>query len=149
MSIQAFPAQLMPGVFIDPKTGNLDVNAAKFLLALWNRTGQGTGIVPIVSKALTATGTTLAAALGLTDDWNLVATTPAASGVRILALKPGNDITVWNLGANALNVYPPDANTQIDALGNGAPFSLATGKLRVFQCWTVPPDPGRFASLGN
>jgi len=149
VSIQAFATQAFDGQLVDPKTGNLTLLGTKFLLALHNRTGQGTGIIPAVSDDLTATGTTLADALGLTADWNLVVTTPANSGVRILALKPGNDIAVWNVGANTLKVYPPDANTQIDIQALGTPFVLAAGKLRIFECWTVPPRPARFASFGN
>lgn len=148
MSIQAFATQNYDGAWVD-KGGNLTVGAARFVLALFARTGQGNGIIPLVDTELAATGATLADALGLTKDWNLIETGAANSGVRILPLKPGNDIVVWNISGSNKNIYPPDANTQIDALGNGNPFVLAPQKLRVFQCWTVPPDPGRFASFGN
>lgn len=147
MSIQAFgadgPTPQYP--LVDPQTGFLTKNGRYLLLQLWNRTGQGTGIVPKVSAALVAAGVTIADALQLTADWNWVATIAAGTGVQILPLKPGNDIEVWNAGANNLNVYPPSAAIQIDALGNGAPYVLAPGKFRAFQCWT----PTQFLSFGN
>ena len=120
-----------------------------FLRALNNRTGIGTGIVPIVSNpVLTATGSSISNALQLVADWNDVETTPAGSGVAIssqLNLQPGNDIWVFNGGVNNLNVYPPDADTQIDALGAGAPYVLVPGKLRCFMCWQAT----QFRSYGN
>jgi hypothetical protein len=109
------------------------------LQALYNRSGGQDGIVPTVSKPLTAAGTTSADALGLKDDWNNVTTTGSGSGVIIsplLDLQPGNDIWVFNGGANNLNVYPPSASVVIDAQGAGTPFVLGNGKLRCFQCWT-------------
>ena len=118
------------------------------LQAFYNRTGGQDGIIPTVSGALTATGTTLATALGLTNDWNLVMTVPANSGVIIsplLNLQPGNDIWVYNNDAANLKVYPPSATIQIDQLGAGAPFVLAAHKLRCFQCWTST----LFVSYGN
>lgn len=134
MSIQRFAHNFFAaGPFVD-KAGALTVDASRFLLALFNRTGMGTGIVPVVSDVLVATGTTAADALGLINDWNLVGTTAAGSGVKILPLKPGNDIQVFNAGANSLKVYPP-SGFQIDALGVDQPYVLAAGKLRIFECW--------------
>lgn len=146
MSIQGFPYQYRPAAkIIDPQTGALLGDGIGLILALINRTGKGTGIVPIVSAPLVAAGVSIADALTLVNDWNYVATTAAGSGVGILPLKPGNDIEVWNAGANNLNVYPPSAAAQIDALGVGSPFVLAPGKLRAFQCWTI----NQFLSFGN
>lgn len=149
MSIQSFgfdfSAQSNGLKFFDPQTGQLTRIGSYFLLALWNRTGTGTGIVPKVSDPLVAAGASIADALMLVTDWNLVGTVAAGTGVQILPLKPGNDIQVYNNGANALLIYPPDANTQIDALGNGVAFSLAPGKLRIFECWTL----NQFVTYGN
>ena len=119
-----------------------------FLQALFTRTGVGSGIVPVVSPALMATGTNIGTALQLAADWNNVTTTTAGTGVAIAALlnlQPGNDIWVVNAGANNLQVYPPNATTQIDALGNGVAYTLAAGKLRCFQCWTAT----QFYSYGS
>ena len=138
MSIQGFSYNY------DLRRKLVDQNGVPFqdgrdlLLALFNRTGAGTGIIPKVSPVpLIATGSTIADALGLVTDWNLIGIVAAGTGVAIPPLKPGNDIEVFNGGANALKVYPFSSTAQIDALGNGAAFSLAPGKLRIFQCWTL------------
>lgn len=150
MSIQAFQAQFSantPLQFIDPQTGVLTKTGQYLFLQLWNRTGQGTGIIPLVSDPLTATGATIADALQLVKDWNFFGTVVAGSGCQILPLKPGNDIQVFNGGAHAINIYPPDTASKIDALGPAAAYSLAPGKLRVFECWAI--NPGQFYSFGN
>lgn len=144
MSIQRFARNFFgAGPFVNTD-GALTVDASRFLLALFNRTGMGNGIVPVVSDLLIAAGMTAADALQLTADWNLVATVAAGSGVQILLLKPGNDIEVYNSGANNLKIYPP-TGLQIDALGVDQPYVLAAGKLRIFQCWGLT----QLYSLGN
>lgn len=149
MSIQHFQQNVFGNdVFVDKTTGKLVVNASKFLLAMQLRTGGGTGIVPKVSVPLAAAGADISTALGLKDDWNLIATGAANTGVQIsplLMLQPGNDIQVYNNSGSAKNVYPPDGQTQIDSLAPGAPFSLADKRLRVFEMWT----PSLFVSYGN
>lgn len=146
MSIQSFVWNMFakPAPFTDGK-GILTNDAFKFLLALYNRTGQGTGIVSIVSGSLVAQGIDIGTALPLVNDWNLVGFVALGSGVVISELQPGNDIEVQNSGANTLNVYPPPTGVEIDALGVGNPYPLPAGKLRVFQCWTTT----QFISLGN
>lgn len=149
MSIQKFLANFIPTAPLVDSNGIPTINYGRpFLLGLWNRTGAGTGIVPVVSDPLTATGNAIGNALQLQDDWNDVETTPAGSGVAIssaLNLQPGNNIWVFNGGVNNLNVYPPSAQAQIDALGNGAPYVLVPGKLRCFQCW----QSTQFRSYGS
>lgn len=149
MGIQHFSQQFFgPGAFVDKATGILTVNASKFLLALFNRTGAGTGIVPKVDDVLVAAGADISTALGLVKDWNLITSGAANTGVQIsplLMLQPGNDIQVYNNSGSAKNVYPPDGQTQIDSLAPGAPFSLADKRLRVFEMWT----PTLFVSYGN
>lgn len=151
MSIQAFAADFLGQQnvpIVDPQTGTLTRNGRTLLQALWSRTGQGTGIIPNVSPPLTASGSTIADALQLTTDWNYFGTIPGGTGCKILPLKPGNDIQVFN-GATpeSLSIYPPTALDQIDALGAGQPFILAPGKLRIFECWGN--SPAQFYSFGN
>lgn len=131
---------------IDLRSGIPVDDGRDFLLALFNRTGAGTGIVPKVSDPLVAAGATIIDALGLTGDWNLVATVAAGSGVQILPLKPGNDIQVYNAGLNNLSVYPPPNGSAIDALGVAAPYVLVPGKLRIFQCWSLTQF---YSTFGN
>jgi hypothetical protein len=150
VSIQKIPANFLPtGTLVNPSSGIPTTSYGwAFLNALFQRTGGGTGIVPSVSPPLTATGTTIANALQLTADWNNVTTVGTGTGVAIasgLNLQPGNDIWVFNSGANNLNVYPPSPQIIIDALGAGAPYVLVPGKLRCFQCWTAV----EFNSYGN
>lgn len=151
MSIQAFLQNFDPrNPLVDPQTGIPTTNYGRaLLLALWNRTGAGTGIVPKVTDVLndgtlTATGATQADAFAVSADWNWFGTVPAGTGALILPLKPGNDIQFYNGGANSLKVYPP-VGSQIDALAVNAPFVLAAGKLRVFECWSMT----QLFSFGN
>ena len=150
MSIQKYPAQFQPTASLVDQNGIPTTSYGRgFFLGLFNRTGQGNGIVPIVSAPLTATGSTIANALQLSADWNYVTTVGGGSGVAIssaLNLQPGNDIWVFNFGANPLKIYPPNATTIIDALAAGAPYSLANGaRSRCFQCLTAT----QFSSYGN
>lgn len=138
MTIQAFGYQFQgrKQQLFDPKTGELTQSGRYFFLALWNRTGKGTGIVPEVSPLLVATGATLATALQISFDWNYVGAVPAGSGlVAPPAMAPGQSFEVFNAGANNLNVYPPNVGIQIDALGFGAPYVLAPATLREFELW--------------
>lgn len=147
MSIQSFGTDFPKTTILLDPNGNINKTWLYTLLQLWNRTGLGTGIVPVVSDPLTATGTTLADALSLINDWNSFNNVAAGAGCVILPLKPGNDIQVYNGGANSLKIYPTTSQDQIDALGAGAPYVLASGKLRVFECWGN--SPSQFYSFGN
>jgi len=135
---------------VDPQTGIPTTSYGRgWLQAIDTRTGAGTGIVPKVSNpTVTAAGIAINDAFQLTADWNDIEGGPANSGVAIasaLDLQPGNDIWVFNGTATNKNVYPPNAQTQIDALGAGMPYVLGAGKLRCFQCWQAT----QFHSYGN
>lgn len=144
MSIQSFAYNYNPSRKLVDGNGVPFQDGRDFLLALFNRTGAGTGIIPKVTGPLIATGSTIVDSLQLGSDWNLIGTTPLNSGVQLLPLKPGNDIQVFNAGANPLNIYPP-GGSQIDALAINSPLVLLSGKLRIFECWTL----SQFFSLGN
>jgi hypothetical protein len=113
------------------------------LLALFNRSG-GADSVPLVTgmpasanqQLLVAAGTTQANALPLTDDWNYFGTVGAGLACLLLIMKPGTDQRVFNGGANPLLIFPP-SGFQIDALLVNAAFTLAPGKLRIFECWST------------
>ena len=127
-----------PAAFLTPRTtfvaldNTLTKDARYFLIALFNRTGAGTGL-PSVGNPLSAKGTTQADALILASDWNNVSTVASNSGVAIPVLAVGADCLVWNAGANALKVYPP-VGSAIDSLGPNTAYSLATGKMQWFRC---------------
>lgn len=149
MSIQAFGYHFDATRELVNDSGAPVRDGRDFLLALFNRTGGETGIVPkvndLTAQPIAAAGSTIADATQLVIDWNYVGTVAPGAGVILLPLKPGNDIEVYNGGANAVKIYPPNTQSQIDALGNGVPFVLNSGKLRIFQCWTL----SLFLSLGN
>lgn len=85
----------------------------------------------LTATGLTATGTTQADALALTAEWNEVTTTPANSGVRLNSFGKGLTSTVFNAGANPLDVYPPVGGA-IDALGTNNPYILAAGRSQTY-----------------
>ena len=92
-----------------------------------------------VADGLTATGTTSGTALQLTLSYAEVTTTPAGTGVRLplggASPLKGLEVTVWNAGANPLNVYPM-AGGQIGALGADIPDTIAAGADRTYVAIT-------------
>lgn len=85
-----------------------------------------------VANTLTAAGTTNADALGLSAEINVVTTTAASTGVRLMPVEVGSAVLVSNLGANALLVYP-GTGVQIDALtATTGGFSVPAGKSAMF-----------------
>jgi hypothetical protein len=85
---------------------------------------QALAIQGTVASGLVATGATQATALPLGADNNSFATVGAGTGAILPAMNPGDDITVYNGGANALLIYPP-VGAQIKGLGVNAGYSLA------------------------
>lgn len=135
----AKPYQYQPTQqLVSPQSGVPVRGGVDFLLALYNRTGAGTGSPNQVTQApVAAAGGTLSTATLLTADWNEVNATANNQGVQIpAAMVPGTDIVVLNTSAHTVKVYPFNAESQIDALGDGAPYSLAAGDKQTFQCWT-------------
>lgn len=133
MSVNSFPQNFPPSLakVADPD-GTFTDPWSVFLLSLWQRTGQASGIIPSVGVGLVASGNTQAGALTLTLDWNDVGTVAAGSGVLIPPLNAGQDIVIFNSGANVLSVYPPSGKA-IDALAVNAAYSLAVGKMQIFR----------------
>lgn len=82
------------------------------------------------ATSITAAGTTLATATALTATFNVVATTPASSGVTLPDVT-GTAIWIVNSGANALTVYPNSASGTINGGTAGAGVTLAvSGKMQ-------------------
>jgi len=80
---------------------------------------------------LTATGTTQTDALGLTSVFNIVGTTAASTGVRLMTSEPACEVVVKNLGANTLNVYPATGQA-INALAANAAYTISAGASATF-----------------
>jgi hypothetical protein len=99
------------------------------------------GVAGLAATGLTATGNSQATALQLaTKSHHVVSTTAASTGVILPSasqpsggLGTGDRITITNLGASALAVYPP-VGGQIMALGVNAAFSIPAGKAAEFIC---------------
>lgn len=103
---------------------------------------QAAAVQGTVAAALTATGTTQATALPLGADNNNFTTVAAGSGCILPAMNPGDDITVYNGGANALLIYPP-VGAQIKGLGANTGYSLATATP---LCYVVCISPTQYVA---
>jgi len=92
-------------------------------------TKASTAVAQSAADGLTATGTTVADALQLTSVTNRVTTTASGTGVKLFdtGTTAGYTVNVINRGANALLVYPADADDGINSLADGAGFSVAAG----------------------
>lgn len=78
---------------------------------------------------VTAAGTTQATAALIYGDNVIITTAAASSGVIIggPTFTPGDEMVIFNLGANTVLVYPPLGGI-INALSANAGFSIAAGK---------------------
>lgn len=92
--------------------------------------------------AVTGAGAAQGDAAVLDTEWAVVTVTPPGSGVMINSFGPGVASTVFNRGANALNVYPPVGGS-IDALAINAPYPLPASKMQVFS----QIGPAQWASM--
>lgn len=96
----------------------------------------GSGTSPLATQSicgsatvgLVATGTNAATALQLETSYNVVATTAASTGVKLLKTENGASMVVANNGASSLTVYPPTGST----IDGAASVAIATTKRRVF-----------------
>lgn len=94
-------------------------------------TGAGTsamsaqGINGRVATGLTAAGTSISDALDLDATVNVIATVAASSGVQLYSMIVGDEMEVYNAGANALKVYPDSASVSINQLAAGLAMSLS------------------------
>ncbi|CAB3957299.1 hypothetical protein LMG7053_05247 [Achromobacter ruhlandii] len=102
------------------------------VMASGNSAGSTGSICGGVANTLTATGTTNADALGLSAETNVVTTAATGTGVRLMPIEVVSRVTVVNLGANALLVYP-GTGVQINALtATTGGFSVPAGKVADF-----------------
>lgn len=93
-------------------------------------------IAGTVANSLTATGSTQATALALPADVNRFTTAAASTGTILPAMNPGDQVEIFNGGANALSVYPPVGGAINAVAANGA-YSVATATpYAVVRCIT-------------
>jgi hypothetical protein len=88
---------------------------------------SGTYFLNSVGNALTATGTTRTDALQLAKQVNNVTTTAAGTGVILPVGIVGMRITIFNAGANALQVYASASET-IDGVAGATGVPLTNAK---------------------
>lgn len=88
--------------------------------------GASSGLMQAFGNAvgsLVAAGTTQADALALSSAVNRVTTVAAGAGVRLPLAQPGDEVLVYNGGANTLIVYPPVGGS-INGLSTNTGVSL-------------------------
>lgn len=119
------------GIGTSTPTVPLDVVGAGKISGALELTGVGTFASANVYSM--ATGITAFAgggqlnATALTKESNFVTTVAsAADSVKLPVAVAGMRITVFNLGANSMDIYPV-VGSDIDALGTNNPFALAAG----------------------
>ena len=96
-----------------------------------------------VQAGVTAAGTTQATAHAVYGDNVQITTCASGAGVilsgpssgtsGVAAFGPGDDIFIYNGGANACLVYPPTGG-YINALAQNAGYSLAAGSSTLLRC---------------
>lgn len=88
-----------------------------------------------LASGLTATGLTQPGAYPLAENYSEFTTVAAGTGAILPSNAPasitGLEMTVWNQGANVLNVYPP-TGAQIDALGTDIADTIAVGANKTY-----------------
>ena len=86
-----------------------------------------------VQSALTATGASQATALALPAGTNAFGTVAASTGAILAPGTAGDEIDIYNGGANSLTVYPPVGGT-INNLSANTGLALATLKSGKYKC---------------
>lgn len=98
---------------------------------------QGSGISPLATQSICGsatvgvvpTGTTAGTALQLETTYNVIASTGALAGVKLLKTENGASMVVANnAGSNTLVVYPPTGST----IDGAASVQIAPSKRRIF-----------------
>lgn len=132
MGITAYAYAFMRGQALVGQGGQATVSFQNFLLALFNRTGAGSGNPNVAAGLVVVAGT----AFIIAADWNEFTTVPNGGVAQLPALDVGSDCIVFNdAAANALSVAP-QAGVQIDTLGIGVGYALAAGKMQWFRAVT-------------
>lgn len=118
-------------------------NDGRFLwLALWNRTGQGTGLPSVAAGQAIVAGTPFNLNADITD----FTAVPTGGVAQIPQLSVGAEFIVFNSDAVDAVAITPQPGVQIDGLAVGAAYSLAAGKMQWFHC--VTPTLIRSTQLG-
>jgi hypothetical protein len=86
-------------------------------------------IVGKCNSALTATGTSATDALPLVDVNEFTTVASSTGAILPAGASPGDQITLYNIGAQTLTVYPPTGETINNAASS---YTVATTKVGIF-----------------
>lgn len=78
-----------------------------------------------IATGLTATGTIITDALDLNATINVFSTVASGTGAQLYPMQLGDEMEVYNGGANSLKVYPDQSTVGINQLSVGAAMTLA------------------------
>lgn len=87
--------------------------------------GSAQAINGAVATALTAAGTTITDALALNATVNVISTCASGAGVKLYSMQVGDEMEVYNGGANACKVYPGSSSIAINQLSAGSAMQLS------------------------
>ena len=99
---------------------------AKDLVQVGFSPGQAGGANGQVAPSVSAAGTTISDATDLSASINYLTTVAASSGVQLYFGQVGDDMWVFNSGANPVLVYPPSSSHQINQIAAGSAHVLST-----------------------
>lgn len=86
--------------------------------------GQAQAINGAVGTGISAAGTIITDATDLNATVNVVSTVASGSGVQLYSMQIGDEMEVYNAGANALKVYPDQSTVGINQLTVGVAMTL-------------------------
>ena len=98
--------------------------------------GQAKALNGQFNVSITAAGTSISDATDLLTSNNVITTAAASSGVQLPSADIGDEVTILNLGANTVTVYPDSASNRINQLTAGSGFALASNTACIVRRFT-------------
>ena len=100
--------------------------------------GQATAINGLVNTGISAAGTTIGTATDLTRSMNYVSTVASGAGVQLPStMQIGDEVEVYNAGANTLTIYPDQTTVGFNQLSVGTGVSLPINTAMRFKKYTA------------
>ncbi len=98
---------------------------------------SGTSVREPAVASVTAAGTTVADATGLTGVYNWVTTAAASTGVKLWDAGVGSRIVTQNFGANNVKLYPASGAQTINGAAAGVGITLAAATDDIATCFKI------------
>lgn len=98
--------------------------------------------------SISAAGSVIGDATQLVAVYNQVTTVGAGQGVKLWDAGNGTALFVQNLGANDLELYPPDASSVFNSAAAGSPITLAAATNQIAVCFKIAANTWA-ALVGN